>query len=269
MKKFVLLSAFVGAMMFAASNASAVMGLLTLSGTGQFQSTDKQDFPIIQKQTLAQKDLLFILSQATGDESITNKPTKIFFDPDAFNVEASTWATNNNNGSSAIYGIFYYSNAIAGLTRLDGTNIFGDYYSYMEFDFYNSINGELQDIEGFWNPSAMEYTTATTESHNQSSWTQVGNAILYVHSDPSEFNLLGNSGLDDPSAFYLANNWFDFFQEYAVVIHGSITYKIVFNQNDTVTESFTLKGSGDINYSDNPGTFNGTATFTGKGPNEF
>ena len=168
MKKFVLMSAFVGAMMLIASNASAVMGLLTFSGTGQFQSTNKQDFAAIQKRSLSQKDLLFILAQATGDQSITNKPTKIFFDPDAFNSAASGWASTNGVGNSEVYGIFYYSNSVAGLTRLDGVDGSGTYYSYMEFDFYNSIDGELNDIEGFWNPYAMEFNTASAESPNES-----------------------------------------------------------------------------------------------------
>lgn len=273
MKKFVFLSAVAGAMMLVANNASAVMGLLTITGTAQSQSYDKDNFPVIQQNSFNQKNVLFILSQATGDTSITNKPTQIYFDPDTNNTAATTWEASNDEGISPVYGIFYYSNSVSGLVRLDGTNGLGEYYSYMEFDYYNSFDQQVGHIEAFWNPEAMEYNSVATESHSQNAWTQVGNAILYIHSDPGAFNILGPAGDSEPSAFYVANNsvYPDFLQAYAVVIHGAITYKMTFSQSKGLgltQESFTLKGSGDLDYDYSTDVFNGTATFNGKGPNE-
>ena len=270
MKKFVLLSALVGMGMFAAGNASAVMGLLTLTGTAEMQGTATNKdvtFPAAIKRSISQKDLLLILENATGDTSITNKPTKIFYDPDALNTNATAWLANTRTVTTNIYGIFYYSNSMSGLVPLDGTTD-GIYHSYMEFDFFNSVDKEVRWVEGFWNPYGMEANSATTQSAN--GFTETANAILYVHSTADDFDLLGTWG--GPSFFYAANDMFGFDQQFALVLHGTIAFKASFTQtkNGPVeTESFSLKGSGDIDYNFNDGTVSGTATFSAKGPNEL
>lgn len=273
MKKFVLSGAVAGAMILAASKATAVMGLFTISGTVQSQSQTSKDVPTIQKNSFTQKDLLFILEQGTGDASITNKPTKIFYDPDAYNSNIVQWVESNEGLTNSYYGIFYYSNSMAGLVKLDGFTT--NYYSYMEFDYQNTLIFGL--MEGFWNPAAMEANSVYSTAGNSD--TEIGNAILYVHSDPSKFNLLGewtsspygvpSESFGFPSAFFYANDAYQgFYQAYAAVIHGPITFKLSFSQSHTnhiESESFTLKGSGDMNYNNTNATISGTATFTGKG----
>ncbi len=85
MKKLLLLSGVVAGLAFASSNALAVRGTVTISGTVLNQSEDAHSFNVMKSHGVSQKDLLFILAQATGDETITNKhvTTKIYYDPDA------------------------------------------------------------------------------------------------------------------------------------------------------------------------------------------
>ncbi len=273
MKKFALLSAVMAAMMFAASNASAVMGVFSLTATVETQGTVTNKSgtePVIKKQSFSQNNLLFILEQGTGDTSITNKhvTTKIYYDPDALNTNATIWA-EGQGGSGNIFGIFYYSNSVSGLVPLDGVNG-GQYYSYMELDFFNSFDGFLGFTEGFWNPGAMEFNSVAGVT--SSSFTEDGNAIFYVHEEKLAFNLLGNWNQGDSSAFYLANDWNGPYSAYALVIHGTITFKISVSQSknvETESESFSLKGSGDGIFNDIDGVVTGTATFTGKGPDDL
>ena len=236
MKKFAFLGAIVGAAMFITNNASAIMGTLTISGTAQIQSGDFTST----KRSVAQKDVLFILAQATGDQSITNKPTKIFFDPDAFNTNLTAWIntfeTNNSPIGTNAFGIFYYSNSVAGLVPLDGTHQDGAYYSYMEFDYNNPagpLNGDSGPT-GFWNQGGMEANSIININSSMTSVAVAGNAILYIHDNPNDFNLLGFWNLIDgftptgtPSQFYLANDALPggFTQNYAIVLHGATAFK--------------------------------------------
>lgn len=272
MKKFILLGA-VAAALFIAGNASAVMGTITVSGTAEVQSytTNKSGGTILvsEKRSINQKTLLFILAQATGDTSITNKPTTIYFDPDAINTNLTSWVNSNESIQTNIYGIFYYSNSVSGLVQLDGTNEVG-YHSFMEFD-YNNPDG---NIEGFWNPGAMEANSVISVNSTGTSASGTGNAILYVHDNPLAFDLLGFwTGPDDapagtPSKFYFANDLAGgFAQNYALVFRGPIAFKYSSSQGKggtTVSESFTLKGSGDMNYDGTNGTDSGTITFSGR-----
>lgn len=274
MKKFVLSGAVAGAMILAASKAPAVMGVFTITGTAQSQSQNSKDVPTIEKSSFTQNNLLFILEQGTGDTSITNKPTKIFYDPDAYNSNIVQAVESNQGETNAYFGIFYYSNSVSGLVKLDGpvTNSAGfatNYYSYMEFDYQNT---RLGFMEGFWNPAGMEANGVYSQNGSGNSYTDVGNAILYVHSDPSKFNLLGNWDGNTggyPSAFYYANDSYQGFQQsYAAVFHGPFTFKLSFAQgksSTTESESLSLKGSGDLNYNTNNATISGTVTFSGKG----
>jgi hypothetical protein len=266
MRKFLLLGAALGAAIFTAGNASAVMGTLTISGTVQNQVTTKSDVPAIQNSSFSQKNLLFILEQATGDTSITNKTTKIYFDPDALNTNATSWESFNGVNQN-VYGIFYYSNSVSGLTRLD-SGYDGTYISYMEFDFYNSVDGELDWAEGFWNPDGMASTSVTSFGNN--SLTENGTAILYVHTTGDNIALPGLVNTYT-STFYYANGLLGAPQNDAAVIQGPITFKASINDKTEIeTESFTIKGSGDIIYSGTDGIISsGTVTFSGKGPDEL
>jgi len=273
MKKFVLFGAIIGTAMFLANNASAVLGVFSLTATVQIQgyATNKNNSdqtPVIKKQSFSQKDLLFILEQGTGDTTITNKlaNTKILFDPDAINANATAWV-QSQGGVETIFGVFYYTNSEAGIVPLDGVDGNGYYYSYMEFDFYNSLDGYP---EGFWNPNAMEYNSVVNSTGSGA--TEAGNAILYIHENPYEYNLLGNWNQGAQSAFLFANDWNEDYSDYALVIHGTITFKASLSQSknvETESESFSLKGSGDGLFNDVDGVVTGTATFSGKGLDEL
>ena len=116
----------------------------------------------------------------------------------------------------------------------------------------------------------MELNSASTFSN--SGITEDGNAILYVHENPYNFNLLGNWDEAQPSSFFFANDWFGDYSDYALVIHGAFTFKISFSETKTAeleSESLSLKGSGDGLFNDIDGVVTGTATFSGKGPNEL
>lgn len=110
MRKLTILSVVVGAAMFVASNASAVMGTITLSGISKFQAystnivdkTNSDVLGVIKSYSINQKNLLFILEQGTTNTSITNKPTTIYYDPDAYNALATTWESVNEGANASI-----------------------------------------------------------------------------------------------------------------------------------------------------------------------
>lgn len=264
MKKLLLLSGVVAGLAFASSNALAVRGTVTISGTVLNQSEDAHSFNVMKSHGVSQKDLLFILAQATGDETITNKPTKIYYDPDAFNDNAF-----DSNQGYDFYGVFYYSNSVVGLQTLDGIDGSGDYYSYLELDEYNPLFDYGDGCsEGFFNPYAQEADFIYTESDNEQNWTANGNAFLYVHSNPYDYDILGTTS--SMPFFYLADDWYSDYQQFSVTIHGSIVQKTSLSDSFTkATESFTLKGSGDVMYEYDAGVINGTVNFSAHGPNDY
>ncbi len=276
MKKFVLFGAIIGTVMFLANNASAVLGVFSLTATVQTQGysinkKNNDETPVIEKQSFSQKNLLFILEQGTGDTTITNKlaNTKILYDPDALNTNATIWV-QSQGGTGNVYGIFYYTNSEAGMVPLDGVDDIGQYYSFMELDFFNYADGFLDFNEGFWNPNAMEANSVTGST--SSALTETGNAILYVHENSYEYNLLGNWNQGGQSAFFLANDWNGDLSDYALAIHGAFTLKISLSESksgEMESESFSLKGSGDSLLNDVDGVVTGTATFSGKGQDEL
>ncbi len=219
MKKLLLVSGVVASLAFAASNALAVMQIFTLSGTATIQSEDAHNFDLMKSHGVTQKDLLFFLEQATGDTSITNKhvTTKIYYDPDAEDFQAYDSNEGIGNGGSlpTFYGIFYYSNSVAGRVQLDGEDIFGDYYSYIELDYWNAIYGRP---EGFWNPYAMETDFLETISDSELNYQAKGNATLYVHSTGDEYDLLSVTG--GVPYFYVANDNYGIYNTFSATIHG-------------------------------------------------
>lgn len=238
--------AFLAAMTFTVNKASAVPTVLSITGTAIYNSNS-----IVKTHTIVQKDLLVIFEQATGDTSITNKPTVIYYDPDAFNTNA--W--NSNEGFS-FYGTFYYSNSVSHFTSLDGIDGSGDYYSCIEFDYNNSLLGWTN---GFWNPYAVENNNvlATTVS----SGTAHGNGILYIHDNVYAYNI------PDGNLFF-ANDSNGDINNYAVVIHGSVLLSGSISSG-IETESLTVSGSGDGLWDDKDLVISAKATFKGKGLNDL
>jgi hypothetical protein len=247
--KFLMCALAVGAVALVTSNVFAIQGKFTVSGTALSQNT-KNSYDVVTKTKLTQKGLLTLLAQATGDTSITNKKTVLLYDPDAFNENAF----GSNEGFS-FYGVFYYSNSVAGLTPLDGVDGDGGYYSYIELDYANWLSREY---EGFSDSGGMEFNGILAESRNKENAT--GNAILYIHSDGYAYDLPDGN-------FYYANDW-DIpggYQQYAFVMHGIIQYGGSSNST-TMSESANLSGSGDGLYDYNDLVVSGKATFKAKGP---
>jgi len=168
---------------------------------------------------------------------------------------------------------------VSGLVRLDGTNVVyvtnivdnvTNYFSYIELDCLSPD----EEVEGFYNPDAMPSASVYSESRSEEKYTADGNAIIYVHSNPSDFNLLGdwqnNGGY--PPYYYFANNVYGFQQNYAAIIQGPATFTFSYTEKDEVeteSQSITIKGSGDVDYDDDAGVISGTVIFNGKGPIEI
>lgn len=248
-----------GMMLFVAGKASAVLGTCTISATASYQDyTTSHGAPIIKTHSVNQKLILQLLALATGDASITNHPTKLYYNPDAFNYNA--W---DSNEGYYFYGEFYYSNSVAGLTALDGIDGFGDYYSYVELDSYvDNDYFPVDDVLGFANPDTVEFNAVGNEPYKGNSVSLTGNGLLYMHSNPYDYNL------ENGDMFY-ANEYYGAYQEYALVIRGTIQFKASVDSKET--ESGTLTGSGDgMWWSSGTGyqplVIKGKASFSGKGP---
>jgi hypothetical protein len=245
--KILMCALAVGAATFATSKVYAVPGPVTVSGTALSQDS-KGGYDVAKKNKFTQKILLNILAQATGDSSITNKKTVVLYDPAAFNENAADSIEGYD-----FYGVFYYSNSVAGLQTLDGIDIDGDYYSYIELDYYNWL---LDEYEGFWNGDSVEYNTIVGESKNKA--TVNGNGILYIHSDPYDYDLPDRD-------YYYANDWDGDYQPYAFVMHGPLKYGGSIS-GSTMTTTGKLSGSGDGLYDYNDLVVSGNASFKAKGP---
>jgi hypothetical protein len=242
--KILMCALAVGAVTFATSKVYALQGTVTLSGTALSQDVNSHGFDVAKKNKITQKVLLNILAQVTGDSSITNHKTTVIYDPAAFNNNA--W---NSNEGFDFYGVFYYSNSLVGLQPLDGIDIFGDYTSYIELDFSNWILGHNQ---GFWSDTGVEYNSILAQSTGKESAT--GNAILYIHSNPYDYNL--------PDHLYLANDWFGA-QQYAFVMHGIVQYGGTLSSSSE-SSSAKFSGSGDGEYDFGDLVVSGKATFKAK-----
>jgi hypothetical protein len=263
--KILMCALAVGAVTLATSNVFAVQGTITVSGTALSQNTNNTGNSVAKKNKITQKGLLQILEQATGDTSITNKKTVLIYVPDAFNTNSyySNEGAFNVDGGFDFYGIFYYSNSVAGLQPLDGIDESGDYKSYMELDYYDQNDG---DNEGFWNAYGVEYNSVFTSSKNKQ--TSNGNAILYIHSNPYDYNLPGSSSLG--GQLYFANDFFGASQAVALVFHGTFQMNMSRTSATSTTfkEAFKLSGSGDGLYDYNDLVVSGKASFKGIGLND-
>jgi hypothetical protein len=261
--KILMCAVAVGAVTFATSKVHAVPCVVTISGTASYQDYDKNDNAIIKKQSINQKLILQLLAIATGDASITNKPTKLLYDPDAFNS-----AAYDSYADFYSYGVFYYTNSTAGLVALQGIDIDGYYWSYIELDSYVVYDWWVDENLGFSSPYGTEFNYAAKESKNGVSLT--GNGILFIHNYKYDYDLTGaNSSY---SQLYYANRYYGTYNTYAMVIRGLISFTGS-ESGSKETDSISLQGSGDgLWYSSDMGyiplVISGKATMSGKGPAE-
>lgn len=253
--KTLLCTAVAGAMAIAAGKVSAALGPITISGTASAQDYNSKDYAIIKPHGFNQKDILQLLAIATGDSSITNKPTKLLYNPDAVDW---AWYYSNQGSGSYHYGVFYYTNSTAGLVALSDYDGGGNYYSYIELDSYVGYDN-MWGVLGFGSADTTEYNYVYKEGNNSGSF--LGNAVLYIHSSPYDYNL--------PANHYYANNYDGYYNQYALVIHGTLQASGS-QTSTTLKENFQLQGSGDgVWYTSDTGhmplVIKGKASFSGKG----
>lgn len=244
--KTLLVVTLAGLAAFAAGNAFAVQGTVTISGTASYQDYNSSDCAIVKTHKIDQALILRMLAEATGDASITNQPTRLIYDPDAIDT---AWSGSDQYDGTR-YGVFYYSNSVAGLKKLSGTQYWEDgfwflgiwivtdygynYYSYMELDTYTGGGWGFSSPLGFAHPYYAEYSQMAKEGTTSASL--IGHATLYIHSGRNYYNL--------PSHHYYANNCYGYYNTRAIAIHGLINLKGV-DYGPTVSQSFTLQGTGD------------------------
>jgi hypothetical protein len=247
-----------GAVTFA-TNVYAVPGPVTVSGTALVQTNNAHGYDAVKQIKFNQKILLQVLAQATGDSNITNHKTTVYYDPGAENYTAyySNEGVYNSGSLPFFYGEFFYSNSVTGpdVVYLDGTTGDNDYYSYIEFDYYNRLN---DDIEGFWTGDTGAYNNIIAASSNKK--TVNGNGLLYIHSNPSYYDLPAGN-------YYFANRWDGFNQQYAFVISGPLKYGGSLS-GSTLRTTGALSGSGDGLYQGRPVVVSGKSSFSAKENND-
>jgi hypothetical protein len=271
--KILLVVIMAGIVAFAAGKASAVQGTVTISGTASFQDYTPDDCAIVKNHKIDQRLILQMLAEATGDASITNKPTRLIYDPDAVDT---AWSISDQY-DGVQYGVFYYSNSVAGLKKLSGAEYWEDgfwllgiwirtdsgynYYSYIELDSYGGSGWGFSSPLGFAHPYYTEYSQMAKEG--STSVSLAGHATLYVHSGRYNYNL--------PSRHFYANNCYGYYNTRAIAIHGLINLKGD-DKGSTISQSFTLQGTGDgVWYEPDMGQFplmisKGSVKFQGTGP---
>jgi hypothetical protein len=255
--KILMCAMAVGAMIFAAGNASAVLGVVNVSGTALSETDTNPSSGVnvakVTKDGFKTKDILSLLADATGNGWFTNKGSQLVYDPDAFNAAATDEYNLLNTSAFSVFGIFYVTNTIThDVFQLDGVDESDNYFSYIEFDSYPGN-------QGFWNdPSLGENSVRSGKADNntgKSSSNATLHGLLYIHSDPSQYDIT-----DFPGSVFLNNQ--------ALVIRGLGTFSDS-NNSTTQTEFFTLSGSGDGFFStlaDTSPVITGIVTFKGQGP---
>jgi hypothetical protein len=240
-----------GTMIFAAGKASAIPGVVNVSGIA-LKETDSNPSPGVfvrktSKVALNTKGVLRLLSNATGLGWFTDKHSQLVYDPDAYNAEATT--NYNNALTMPVFGIFYVTNTSThDFFRLDGFDG-ANYWSYIEFDAWH---GEL----GFWSDPNLGENTATNGTQNintdKFSFNTTQHGLLYIHDNQLYYNITDFPGIN-------------FYNDNAIIIRGLGT----FSDSSTPTiekESFSLSGSGDGMFSGDDVVIQGKVTFKAKGP---
>jgi hypothetical protein len=184
----------IGAMIFAAINASAVpFGILNVRGT-VLTETNYSPAPGVNvgkiiKQRFGTKDILSLLADATGIDWFTNKGSVLFYDGYTYNDAATSWYSDY---PYEVYGIFYVTNTISHNSyRLDGLDAETNYYSYVEFDC------RLWH-QGFWRDPGLGENSVQKCKYNFNADEYAGKilqqGLLYIHSNPYAFDIMDNSG---------------------------------------------------------------------------
>jgi hypothetical protein len=254
----------VGAMIFAAGKVSAVPGVVNVCGTVLSETDSNPSTNVyvgkVTRKSFNTKYVLNLLAQATessfgGNQGwFTNKNSKLVYDPEAFNSDAS------DNYSFDVYGIFYVTNTSThDVYYLDGLDEGDTYFSFVEFDSYGFerlTSGGL----GFWaDPGLGEnYVNSFKENDAKSTYTSKANlhGLLYIHDDPYQYDVT-----DNPGELFVNNTS-------ALIIRGLGTFNYSDNST-TQTESFSLCGSGDgcfTSAADTRPVVTGRVTFKSKGP---
>jgi hypothetical protein len=251
-------------MIFAAGKASAILGVVNVSGTALNETDSNPSSGVyvgkVTKQGFKTKDVLSLLAAGTGyylggDQTwFTDKKSQLVYDPDAYNDDASYWYSDYDY---SLYGIFYVTNTSThDYYRLDGYD--GDYFSFVELDSYG-YERLTEDGLGFWrDPNLAEnYVESYKRNDNTGKYSSTAtlHGLLYIHDDPYYFDIT-----DYPSYVFDNNN--------ALIIRGLGTFNYSDNSK-TETESFTLSGSGDGYFYDSDDTrpvITGKVTFKAKGP---
>ncbi len=264
--KILMCALAVGTMIFAAGKASAVLGVVNVSGAVLSDTNNNNVGPDIPgtgvyegkiiKHGFNTKKVLKLLADATGNGWFTNKASRLVYDPDVYNEAATAWYNTEFEYDDDIYGIFYVTNTTShDVYRLDGNDGEDGYYSYVEFDSYD---WEL----GFWdNPTLGEnYARSFKENENNNTYSSRERTfgLLYIHDDPYDFDIA-----DYPYGIFDEN-------DNAFIIRGLGVFNYGYTSTNE-TESFHLRGSGDGYFSDSYDAYpviKGIVTFRGKGQRE-
>ena len=271
--KLLLYALAVGTMTFAANQALAVLGEVTVSGKAYYQDNDSHGYPIVKTVSIKQTTVLSMLADALDESSIADKKTKLLWDPDEYNDTAyySYYGIYYYGELPTFMGRFYVTNSTLGLYPLDGTDYYGDYFSYVEL---NSAIGDAIETTyfGFFSPYTTEYNYVekAKESSSSGSINIQGNAIFYIHYNPYNFGINYYYNDSTTPQQYYANEYYGTYQDAAMVFRGATTFNAK-GSSSKVTEQLTMKNaSGEgLWYTSGTGTFpivvNGQLKFSAKG----
>jgi hypothetical protein len=255
--KILMCAMAVGAMIFAAGKVSATLGVVNVSGTALTETDSNPSSGIyvgkVTKKSFKTKDILSLLADATTNTWFTDKKSELVYDLDAYNADATT----AYNSDIDVYGIFYVTNTSThAVFRLDGVNGSSDYWSYVEFDSYNGNN---DFVLGFGNDPSLGENSVTSYKENDTtgkgSSKTTQSALLYIHDNPSRFDIT-----DNPGEIFSNDN--------ALIIRGLGTFSYS-RTPATQNESYRLSGSGDGYFHDSTNDYpviTGKVTFKAKGP---
>lgn len=252
--KTLICVAAAGAVTAATCNVYGAMGEVNIKAKANYQDYNSKGYEVMKKEGVGNKEILFLLAMATGDDSITNSKTKLLYDPDAYNY---AWYYSDNWDGYDRYGLFFYTNDVAGLVPLQDYDEGYDYYSWIELDSFVGYDWYLGRL-GMAYQNYLDFNAVAKASDNKLNL--LGNAVLYIHSNEYDWDIL--------RYHYFANGYYGYYQSYALVIQGLITFKAS-ESSSSFKESFSLQGSGDGVWYDSemgyiPLVIDGKVKFSGK-----
>lgn len=252
--KTLFYTAVAGVLVISANKASAVPGIISVSAVISSEIDTNPAAGIytgyLVQKSINTKDILKLLANATTNSWFTNSNSRLMYDPQIINPEASAWK------ESTARGIFWVTNTVThNYFRLDGNDVNTNYFSYVEFDFQGWSDGFA---DSHWN-----HNSANKYNQNNNTGKETDNAMgggtFYVH--------------DNPNAFAYPINFNDALSENdnAFVLTGLVKLNWQSNSTSgTATTTFHLSGGvGDATISGMPGygpICTGTVSFNGSGP---